>query len=233
MKMTRRSTIKMISGSLASLMCPTIQLRQSIPDERLLIPFCAPESFRYDFEKPFGVGSLTYATDARAMVRCELSSRVEDGERRLPKNVIGVWDYHWNPSKKWQPLTPDDVIPTETDRVTGMCPYCGDRRVSLGEHFPADQEHADELLRKLDWDVDDNTIRDESCEHCHGRDYEGPSCVRIVGVEHQAWTMRRILSLPNVHVCPGSYNRHRWGDSEPLLFKADGFEGISLGMTSR
>lgn len=223
--LTRRTTLKAIA---AAIMAPTIHLRQSIPDERLLLSFCDDESFRYDFTKPFGVGSLTYASDCKAMIRCELASRIEDGERRLPKNIIDVWDYHWKPSGEWRPLTPDDVIPTEWDRITGLCPYCGDRRVSFGEHFPTDQEHADALL---DWDPDDNTIRDSSCEHCHGRDYIGPSCVRIAGVEHQAWPMRRILALPNPRVCSAAVMDGRPTEKfHAILFKADGFEGISLGM---
>lgn len=214
---TRRNTLKAIA---AAIMCPTIRLREAIPDERLLMAFCDLDSWRYDFTKPFGHGSLTYASDSRAMIRCELASRHEDGERRLPKNVTQVWDSHWRPSAEWRSLTDDDLRPTE--RVTGACPHCGDRRVSFGEHYPTDQEHADALL---DWDPDDNTIRDSSCEHCRGREYTGPSCVRIGGTVHQSWTMRRILALPNPRVC-GVPDRN-FG---VVLFLADGFEGISMGM---
>lgn len=217
--MQRRSFLQSMA---AALMAPTIRLRDTVVDERLLMPFCEPEPdwYRYDFEKPFGIGSLTYASDSKALIRCELAARDEDGERKLPKNLLSVWNHHWRPTEQWRPLTPDDLRPTE--RVTGRCPYCGDRRKSFGPNYPDDQETADALL---DWDVDDNTIRDSSCEHCHGRDYTGPSCVRINGVVHQSWTMRRILALPNPQVC--GTKADRFG---VLLFRAEGFEGISMGM---
>lgn len=214
---TRRTTLKAIA---AAVMAPTIHLRDTVPDERLLLAFCDPTEMRYDFSKPFGVGSLTYASDRMSLIRCELASRQEDGERRLPGNVIDVWNYHWHPGD-WRPLTPDMLVPKETDRVTGLCPYCGDRRVSFGEHWPTDQVAADQLP---DWDADDNTIRDISCVHCNGKEYTGPSCVRIGDVHHQVWPMRRILALPNPRVC---------ATDETILFKADGFEGMSLGISEQ
>lgn len=223
---TRRTTLKAIA---AAIMAPTIHLRSAIPDERLLLSFCDPDSWRYDFSKPFGVGSLTYASDYRAMIRCELASRVEDGERRLPKTVTDVWNYHWNPSGEWKPLTPDDLQSTKMERVTGHCPYCGDRRVPYIGSPPKDHEDADALL---DWDPDDNTIRDSSCDHCHGHEYTGPSCVRIGEVLHQAWTLRRILALPNPRVCSAAVLSGREKDGyRAILFQADGFQGISLGLS--
>lgn len=222
---SRRTTLK---AMVAAIMAPTIRLRDSVPDERLLLSFCDPEAWRYDFTKPFGVGSLTYASDFRAMIRCELAFRVEDGERRLPKNIVDVWSHHWKPSGKFRPLTPDDIIPTESAHITGCCPHCGDRRVSFGEYFPTDQDAADSLP---DWDPDDNTMRDVSCEHCHGRAFHGPSLVRIDGVLHQSWTLRRILALPNPRVCASAaITGGSSGLYQSLLFTADGFDGISMGM---
>jgi hypothetical protein len=60
--LSRRSVLK---GIAAAMMCPTIQLRASVPDERLLLPFCDPDATRDNFEA-FGYGSLTYATDSRS-----------------------------------------------------------------------------------------------------------------------------------------------------------------------
>lgn len=216
---TRRSAIKSIA---ATLLAPTIKLRQSIPDERLLAAFCDPEPWRYDFTKPFGVGSLTYASDSFALIRCELRNRSEDGERRLPKNVIDVFDDRWNPNAMWRDLTPDDLKPTEKYNGYALCPECGNHRVWFGEHYPDDQEHADALP---DWDVDDNTIRDVSCKVCHGREYQGLSCVMIDGVLHKSWTLRRILALPNPQVC--GFKNDKFGT---VMFRADGFHGISLGV---
>lgn len=217
---SRRTVLKAMA---ASVVVPTIQLRPTVPDEKLLMSFCDPDAFRWDFTKPFGVGSLTYATDSRAMVRCELGSRVEDGERRLPPNVLDVWNYWWRPAGHWRPLMPEDLVPTEN--VNGSCPHCGNRRVSFGDKYPDDQVSADALP---DWDPDDNTIRDVSCEACRGRHYEGPSCVRIGGVLHSSWNLRRVLALPNPQICAGVVGL--LGDpSGAVLFRADGFEGISLG----
>lgn len=219
---TRRTVLKAIA---ASIMAPTIHLRNTIPDERLLMYFCDSEYCRYDLSKPFGVGSLTYATDSHAMIRCELASRVEDGERRLPGNVMDIWERFFKPTD-WIDLTPENIRPTENimEYVTGSCPYCGDRRVSFGENHPTDQDYADTLL---DWDPDDNTIRDASCEHCHGRNYDGPALVRICGVVHRSFTLRRILSLPNPQVCCSKASDVN--EPDVLLFKADGFHGITLG----
>lgn len=218
---TRRTVLKAIA---ASIMAPTIQLRNTVADERLLMQFCDAEYMRYDLSKPFGVGSLTYATDSRAMIRCELAARVEDGERRLPRNVMDIWKGYFKPTD-WIDLTPDNIRPTEMAYVTGSCPYCGDRRVSFGDDYPTDQEFVDE--RCIDWDPDDNTIRDASCEHCHGRWYDGPTLVRICGVIHQSFLLRRILSLPNPQVCCSKASNVK--EPDVLLFRADGFEGITLG----
>lgn len=194
-----------------------------MPDERLLLQFCDPEPWRYDLSSPFGVGSLTYATDSRAMIRCELVSRLENGERHLPRNVIDIWGRYFRPTD-WVDLTSEDIRPTEKF-VSGSCPECGDRRVSFGEDYPTDQDYADSLP---DWDPDDNTIRDTSCECCHGRYYDGPSLVRICGVLHQSFLLRRILALPNPQICCSRSSMAKKPDV--LLFRASGFAGISLGI---
>lgn len=216
---TRRTALKTIA---AAIMSPTIKLRNAVPDERLLSAFCDPEPWRYDFTKPFGVGSLTYASDSFALIRCELTNRVEDGERCLPRNVLEVWNGRWSDNVRWSDLTPDDLIPTEQGSGYALCPCCGNRRVFFGEKYPDDQEHADALP---DWDVDDNTIRDVSCEACHGREYTGPSCVKIDGVLHKSFTLQRVLALPNPQV--RGIRNDKYGT---VLFRADGFQGISLGM---
>ena len=212
---SRRTVLKSIA---AAVMAPTIRLRADMPDERVLMQFCG-DHFWYDLQRPIGVGSLTYATDAFGLIRCELAGRVEDGERRLP-DLGKVWHNHWSGRQQWRPLTPDDLIPTEGWRHT--CPECGDRRVSLGDKYPETQAAVDALP---DWDVDDNTIRDVSCPVCRGLRYKGPSSVRICGVEHSCWHLRRILSLPNPMVCRSA--DPKFG---AILFRADGFEGISAGL---
>lgn len=214
--LSRRTVLKSIA---AAVMAPTIRLRSEVPDERLLMAFCGDNFPWYDLQKPIGVGSLTYATDGYGLIRCELPGRVEDGERRLP-DLAKVWCNHWSLRQQWRPLTPEDLTPTVW-KPDGLCPHCGDRRVSFGTHYPDDQTTADALP---DWDVDDNTIRDVSCVECRGEKYVGPTAVQICGVEHSAWTLRRVLSLPNPMVC-----RSTSRNVPSILFRADGFEGISAG----
>ena len=227
---TRRTVLKTMA---AALMAPTIHLRPSVPDERLLMPFCDPDATRYNFEAPFGYGSLTYATDSRAMIRCELANRQEVGERRLP-NIAKVWSDWFQPVGQWRPLTLEDIEPTLADDGVGVCWECGDRRVSYGEGYPELNEwgqFADEGCSRLGYDIDDNTIRDESCPRCNGRDFGHKTLTVLFGQDHQSHNLKRILALPNVMVCESAnhWDRHAPG----LLFRADGFEGIALGLVPR
>jgi hypothetical protein len=229
MQLSRRSVLK---GIAAAMMAPTIQLRASVPDERLLLPFCASEFSRYSLDAPFGWGSLTYASDSRAMIRAEIGNRQEVGERRLP-NVQQVWDCWFRPAPQWRPLTPSDIEPTAQDEV-GRCWLCGDRRVSYGPDFPEVNEFgqfADERCNRLGYDIDNNTIRDESCPRCKGRDFGHNTLCELFGQEHQSHNLRRIVALPNVMVCASLH--HPEQHAPALLFKADGFEGIALGLVPR
>lgn len=230
MQVSRRTVLK---GIAAAIMAPTIHLRASVPDERLLLPFCDPESVRYSFEAPFGYGSLTYATDYRAMIRCELANRQEVGERRLP-NIAKVWDDWFHPVGQWRPLTLEDIEPTLPDNGVGVCWECGDRRVPYGEEYPELTEwggFTDPRCSRLGYDIDDNTIRDESCPRCKGLDYGHKTLTVLFGQDHQSHNLRRIVALPNVMVCESAnhWDRHAPG----LLFRADGFEGIALGLVPR
>lgn len=214
-------------------MAQTIQLRPSVPDERLLLPFCDPDSVRYNFEAPFGYGSLTYATDSRAMIRCELANRIEIGERRLP-DIAKVWSDWFQPVGQWRPLTLEDIQPKFADEFGGVCWECGDRRVPYGGEYPEINEwgqFVDERCNRLGYDIDDNSIRDESCPRCKGRSYGHETLAVLFGQEHQSHNLRRILALPNVMVCESAnhWKRHALG----LLFRADGFEGIALGLVPR
>lgn len=230
MQLSRRSVLK---GIAAAIMAPTIQLRASVPDERLLLPFCDPDSTRYNFEAPFGHGSLTYATDSRAMIRCELVNRQEIGERRLPKNIDETWGKWFRTKSQWRPLTLEDIQPTESNDYAA-CFECGDRRISLGEEWPELCEYGiprDKRINELGWDVDDNTIRDDSCPRCRGRAVGHLNVAVLFGQEHQSHNLKRIIALPNVMVCPSelSLDKHAPG----LLFRADGFEGIALGLVPK
>jgi hypothetical protein len=230
MQVSRRTVLK---GIAAVIMAPTIQLRASVPDERLLLPFCNAETTRWSLEAPFGWGSLTYATDTRAMIRAEIANRQEVGERRLPPKIDQIWENWFRPAQQWRPLTPDDIQPTIAEQI-GMCFECGDRRVSIGSEYPEFNHEGvlkDARLRRLQYDIDDNTIRDESCPTCKGLDYGHKNITLICGQEHQSHHLKRILALPNVMVCASEWNPEKHAPG--LLFRADGFEGIALGLVPK
>ena len=217
---SRRSFVK---AAAAAVLFPTINLRPNVPDERLLMAFCGgPRYPHYDIAKPFGVGSLTYATDGYAMVRCELANRQEDEPRRLPP-ALGVWKKHWKPFSLWTTADEDFLRPQFYD-PDATCPECGDRRVSCGDTFPdLSAPQAWEKLQSLEYDMDEDTIRDESCPVCRGRTANQPNVVELWGERYDAFGLKRLLALPNLKVA----NSIMRGC---LLFQADGFEGITLGM---
>lgn len=105
----------------------------------------------------------------------------------------------------------------------GICPECLGRRISLGSEYPDFHDKAvDYRMCKLGYDVDYNTIRDESCPLCKGLDYYGPSQVEINGFRYSYHMLSPIFDLPNVMVLPPETQ------TEPMLFKADGFEGMTM-----
>lgn len=225
--MQRRSFLKLVA---ASFMVPCVQLRREIDRESLILAFCDTDSFRYDFDRPFAIGSLTYATDSRHMVRAELSNRREDGERRLPENVEECFNKYWNPGE-WRPfeLPPIESLvkyPVEMDK-TGMCPLCGDRWIFLGDRYPNEDE-MEHLRLTASYDVDTNEIRDTSCQLCHGRDYYGPSSLEVCGVLLSYHRLKPIAAIPGVMVAA---NQNRDQDS-PILFRGCGIDGMAMGLAT-
>lgn len=139
--LTRRGFGKLVA---ALAMVPTVELRKHVDHERLLSEFCDKDrTIRFDINAPFGVGSLTYATDARHIARSELASRVENGERRLPRNVGEVWDHFYTfDARKAVPLEMPDIRSCRLRKNYddgGTCPECGGRRVSYGESYPTNE----------------------------------------------------------------------------------------------
>lgn len=212
---SRRSFIRAIA---AAITVPIIDLRPAVPRENLLLQFCDPRYLRYNLSQPFGVGSLTYATDSRAMIRTELVNRSEVGEMRTPP-VDKVWHDHWNPIGQWRELDESILTPTIIEEFQ-LCPKCGDARVSYGEGYP---NHWSELMDKYSYDSDDNTIRDRTCDVCHGLDYKDAAMSDVLGVVHSSFMLKRIAALPNAKICRSASVEHA------VLFRADGFQGISLG----
>lgn len=223
--LTRRGFGKLVS---ALAMVPTVELRKHVDHERLLSEFCDKgEFFRFGINAPFGVGSLTYATDAKHIARCELAGRVENGERRLPRNVGEVWDKFYT-FDEWKAI-PFEMPDIRSCRLRknyddrGTCPKCGGRRISYGESYPTNEWASSGLAFVCDYDVDTNTVLDESCTTCKGRRYNGPWIVDVCGVPMSYSRLRPIAALPCVRVMASE----RKG---ALIFAAEGFEGIALGI---
>jgi len=223
---SRRTALKAMVGSLA---VPLVRLRPEIDRERILQSFCDDYvGIRYNLSQPFGVGSLTYATDARHMVRTELVNRVEDGERRVPP-FESAWKRYWSPAGEFVPFDiPSPSALTEHCEFV-PCPVCGDRRISLGSEYPEFDDEGLPRNRRLivyGYDVDTNTIRDKSCDCCNGLRYQGPNVLRVHGVLMDYRRLLPIWQIPNVRI-----TRSHVPDGEALLFSGDGFQGIALGLS--
>lgn len=222
MNVSRRTVLKTLG---AALMAPTISLRSEIDRERLLLAFCDDDAYRYDLTKPYGVGSLVYATDCRHMARAEIANRFEYGERRLPKGTLEVWETHFQPMelRPFQLPSIEQLTHYGHERFGGICPLCDDRRICFGSEYPSE----DEIESLIDWDVDDNTYRDSSCQLCHGHTYHGPCETIVCGVRMSYSRLKPIAALPNVRVARSKFCRE---DYPVLNFSADGFEGVAMGL---
>lgn len=220
--MQRRSFLRTVA---AAIMVPCVQLRREVDRESLMLAFCDTEqASRYDFDQPFSVGSLTYSTDSRHMVRAELVNRLDCGERRLPRGVEDVWNSYWHP-RDWRPFELPPMSVLIKHRNEGICPECGDRWIPLGDKYPSEEEVNDRYMG-LSYDVDTNSIRDASCPLCHGRTYYGPHCVEVCGVLMTYHRLKPIAAIPGVMVAA---NRLDDPDS-PLLFRGSGIDGIAMGL---
>lgn len=228
MTISRRSFIGTTAAVAAAMFGPRITLRSEIDREKLMLPFCDSwGNARWDLDAPFGVGSLTYATDAKRIIRAELNNRKEEGERRIPR-VESLW------LKEWHPV--GELFPFERPSLDSIrygfhgfcdCPACGGRRVpwdGVGKEYPnLDDAGFKHLERERGYDVDDNCVFDPSCETCKGRPYKGPSLLRFRDQFYSAALLLPIWDLPNVRLGVGPADKD---GGRRLLFTADGFEGI-------
>lgn len=213
---TRRTALKAIA---AALMAPTIRLRPEIDREALMRPFCdVDEGFRYQLNAPFQQGSLTYCSDSRRIIRAELTCPEVVGERRLP-NAVELWGRHWR-NGQWmpgeRPQITDLLVSLDRD-ISGVCPKCLGRRISLGDKYPDSED-----TTPINYDPDDNSIGDASCEQCRGLTYYGPSEVNIGGLRYCYGMLAPMYDLPGLRISPSGHPDH------PLLFRADGFEGMVM-----
>jgi len=221
---TRRTAVKALASFLAA---PIVRLRAEVDRERLLAAFVCSRGYRhsrYDINSPFGIGSLTYATDAMHICRAELVSREEVGQRRLPGNLDELYRSHFTGSGVWRAFElPDWRKCVNPNSDFYSCPECGGRRVSLGEYYPDNDWITSSAAEELGYDVDDNTTRDPSCGLCYGKTWRGPALLVVAGVHFEYSRLKPIAALPNVRVARSAHD-------DAIVFRADGFEGIAMGI---
>lgn len=222
---TRRTALKVCASFLSA---PIVRLRAEVDRELLLSAFVCPRGHRhsrYDLIAPFCVGSLTYATDAIHICRSELVNREETLKtRRIPGNLDELYRSHFTGSGSWRDFELPDWRKCENPNSDiYSCPECGGRRVSLGEYYPDNDWITSSSAEELDYDVDDNTTRDPSCNVCHGKTWRGPSLLVVSGVHFEYSRLKAMAALPNVRVA-------RSAQDDAIVFRADGFEGIAMGM---
>lgn len=232
MQVTRRTAIL---ASIAALFAPTVRLRPAIDLEKLLSGFLDSNQHPivYDHSKPYHLGGWTYATDARHMAWAELSKPDEDGgRRRIPK--IEEARRLFKPTR-WVDFTLPAIesLAVYDGVYDGVCPVCGNRRIPYGEHYPS-AAWIDANAYRFDWNVDDNTIRDLSCEFCQGgRRKNLPSVATICGIPFSYWRLLPIAAIPGVRVSATEYITipDRWHlPNKVLCFEADGIQGVAMGL---
>lgn len=219
--MSRRSVLR---AGVGAMLAPIVKLRDEIPREAILRQFADVDCFhRFKLDEPFGIGSLTYATDRFAVARCELERRTESGLMALPP-IEDRWPRWWQPAWSWVPIDEAETSCPDVREWAG-CPECGNRFVSYGATFPdfSDTELMSRL-GELSYSVDDNQIRDQSCQTCRGRSTETPNVSEILGVRHSTFFLKRIRNIPDVLISRTAYN------SQMILFKGSGFQGVSIGV---
>jgi hypothetical protein len=224
---TRRHFLKAGTAAMAlvSLFRPTVLLRPEITREALLMRFCDADAIRYDLSTPFQQGSLTYATTGREIVRCELSSVIDDANPVKRPPAEELYKTLWIPDLNLKPFELPKIETLEESDF-GQCPVCHDRRLP---YLESDADYPS------DYDPDDNTIRDRSCHWCHDpktkrlRD-KVKTIMRVDGFDFQFGRLAAIADIPNVRA--RAIKRNRTDKHGLLQFAGDGFQGISMSLAS-
>lgn len=226
--MKRRAFLSTTSMAVSALlMRPTILLRNEIDRESILLGFCdhAQHIMRYDLSSPFTLGSLTYATDARVMVRAELSSPIDDGKDVLRPQADKTFKQLWREGLKFHDLELARLEDLAEGHAT--CPACEGRRVQVS-HDDWERYWNDD-----DFDPDDSTIGDRNCDWCwdraKNRPRESVKCIdRVDGFEFSHSLLKKVSTIPNVRVAASvNDSKHNVG---LLQFFGDGFEGMLIGV---
>lgn len=206
----------------------TVKLRRENVVEQVLGEFAdRVTSGRYSLDSAFAVGDWVWATDCRRMARAVVENRIEGGIKLCPP-FRETFDAMWSVDA-WEPFVlPSADILTERHVSLDTCPYCFDRRVPSG--FPVSLvrwtkygEIRDARLRRLSYDVEDATIRDDSCCQCRGVAFTGPNAIRLLGTLFDYAILYPLRLLGEIEV-----SATRCGNG--VCFRGSGIEGIVLGM---
>ena len=206
----------------------TVKLRPENLVEQVLGGFVdRVVSARYSINMAFAVGEWVWATDGRRMARAVVNDRIE-GEALPCPPFCESFDALWSEDEWESFVLPEASTLTEKHWNLDTCPYCFNRRVPSG--VPVDQvqwtkygEIRDKRLRRLDYDVDDATIRDESCRQCRGVSFTGPNSVRLFVTLFDYRLLYPLRLLGEIQVAAT-----RCGKG--VCFRGCGVEGIVLGM---
>jgi len=229
---TRREFLKTSASLMGSFLAPTVILRPEFDREALLRKFCVTDYYsRYDLTKPFNQGSLTYASDGWEIVRCELVNTIDDGVEARRPNAQGVYESLWKSDlrmDRFELPSIEKLLPYSD----GMCPVCLDRRVKISSDVECEDWYA------LDFDPDDWTIGDRSCEWCYDQKTKRrkdvvKSVVEINGCFFQYARLLKVQQIPGV--VAGTYvNQSYYKDNRGLLqFAGEGFQGMCMSLDYR
>lgn len=227
--MQRRSFVKSLSSLL---LVPLLRYQPAdIDRHKLLGMFLGDDAcnLRFDLTRPYVVGDHAYASDGRVMARIDTDeSECDDKSIKVPP-VGYTWNKYYAPYESWKPfrlVEVEELLPALTN--CGMCPLCDDRRVSYGSAYPTTE--ADVYGKS--YDPDDNTIRDESCPVCHGRQYDKRCYQGIGDIKILYRYAKKLAAIPGCEVTIGRnvFNDESWQFKTPLLlFRSDvGIGGIVM-----
>lgn len=228
MATTRRQFTKTIGTALGvALMHPTILLRPTVSREAILQSFCE-DSWSKNIATPFTQGSLTYATNAREIIRCELINTIDDAKPIKRPDADKVFSSLWNHDLA---MYRSDLPSIETliAHHCGLCPVCLDRRIAA-------TRHATDYYYDEDYDPNDHTTSDRTCEWCYDqktntRKEKVRAIGEVDGCYFQYARIAKIAKVPNVRWAAYRSGRNNEDANRVglLQFVGDGFQGLAMG----
>lgn len=227
--MERRTFITTISSAL---LVPLLKIDQSYDLHGLLQNFTDKDVYqRYDLTRPYVVNNFAYASDARIMARIPSRFGDESDEQIKKPDFDGVYQAFWKDGdfKPFRLPDPNDCVWSQS-----RCWKCDSRRVDATAFVATKPDEYDQIVK--DYDPDNNTILDDSCDVCHGETHSnsGRTVEFSNGLRFDYYYMKKIAKIPGVEIAM-EVIEHRKGvvlDQKPILrFKSDiGISGVVLGV---